>query len=267
IDTSIFTYTNFRINGNPVNAIFKLRPLVPGSGSSNTNIYFDLDNFFTSDPDGAGGLSDLDGDGFYDDLAAGDTLKFLYDVNAKDMDCSNKSIYMIYHINFDDMCGANHLPKYKTSSTNSNFNVAAWGAASYVPVQIQGNTVFTFEGSYTGGNNISPFKTPNSRYQWMIILPPGMSVASPMNAKYAGNPVTTGVTQIGDTIFYTAPLANSPAGYFDIDLIYNCGVTGNKTIQYKFGMIEDYTNPNACRTLWSRVCGEVTFEVRCLGST
>jgi len=40
-------------------------------------------DFLTSDPDGPGGLQDLDKDGFFDDLAAGDTINLRFRVNME----------------------------------------------------------------------------------------------------------------------------------------------------------------------------------------
>ena len=40
-------------------------------------------DFLTNDPDGPGGLQDLDKDGFFDDLAAGDTLKLRFNLNME----------------------------------------------------------------------------------------------------------------------------------------------------------------------------------------
>ncbi len=58
----------------------------------------------TSDPDGAGGLEDLDGDGFYDDLAPGasTTLEFEYNINPR-TGCGTGTYYYLgwEHLEFD----------------------------------------------------------------------------------------------------------------------------------------------------------------------
>ncbi len=56
-----------------------------GSGWTYAFIPNEAGGALSSDPDGPGGLEDLDGDGFYDDLAPGasTTLTFHYDINLK----------------------------------------------------------------------------------------------------------------------------------------------------------------------------------------
>ncbi|MEP7195604.1 MAG: gliding motility-associated C-terminal domain-containing protein [Saprospiraceae bacterium] len=68
-------------------------------------------NIFKSDPDGKGGLSDLDGDGEFDDLLTGDTIDFTItasvDPEAYNLDCHTNSLFPshtygidIHHSNF-----------------------------------------------------------------------------------------------------------------------------------------------------------------------
>ncbi len=64
-------WDNFRIAGQ----------LVPVNGcalGANDPCSITLNGVFSSDPDGAGGLSDLDNDGWFDDLAFGDTIYYSY---------------------------------------------------------------------------------------------------------------------------------------------------------------------------------------------
>jgi len=71
--------SNFRFGSNPS---FTL-PQRPTTEYSNVGAgsYFISDTHFTSDPDGPGGLEDLDGDGFFDDMAPGESTNFLFDLN------------------------------------------------------------------------------------------------------------------------------------------------------------------------------------------
>ena len=64
-------FTNHALNGFPVTL-----PSVPGLFS--TTIPYLPPDYFTSDPDGPGGLTDVDGDGFYDDLPKDSILVISY---------------------------------------------------------------------------------------------------------------------------------------------------------------------------------------------
>jgi hypothetical protein len=61
--------------------------------------YFVPADFFTVDPDGPGGLEDLDGDGFYDDLAPGQSTDVLFDMTMLPMDptCDAFNKHYLYH--------------------------------------------------------------------------------------------------------------------------------------------------------------------------
>jgi len=82
--------SNFRFGSNPSFTI----PQRPSTQWSNSGAgsYFIGDNFFPTsgaDPDGPGGLEDLDGDGFYDDLAPGasTTISMDSDMNPRTLAC------------------------------------------------------------------------------------------------------------------------------------------------------------------------------------
>src|SRR5674476_1162468 len=65
MDMSLFTLSNVRLGTLAV-------PFTISDGI----MYVNLKNLFTTDPDGTGGLADMDGDGYYDDLPGGQSVQF-----------------------------------------------------------------------------------------------------------------------------------------------------------------------------------------------
>jgi protocatechuate 3,4-dioxygenase beta subunit len=81
--------------GSPVTAI--------NTGSS---VIFNIKDLLTSDPDGVGGLQDLDGDGYFDDLKTGDSVRvnFTYTVPCN-LQCGTNLEYNITsRATFTDFC-------------------------------------------------------------------------------------------------------------------------------------------------------------------
>ena len=207
-------------------------------------------NFLTSDPDGAGvGLEDLDGDGFYDDLAPGASteLEFDFTVNPVTGCGTGRKYYLEWeHLYFDalakDQCGnprltgrlninyfnlgrdySGHPTEFTTPSdidTDSDFNVQIkpsvyTGGAGRL--QCQGHDLFSNDA--------------NSVWTVSLTVPDGISLQ--------GTPA--GFSQTGNTITYTT--TNMHSGYFeewvDFPLHLDCGTYtaggggGTFTIDYK----------------------------------
>ena len=79
-------FSNVTIGGNSI--------LVPTIlGLSNSSIDYVPFDYFTTDPDGLGGLDDLDGDGFFDDLGPGEsvTVGFDMEITPKDKTCGSSA--------------------------------------------------------------------------------------------------------------------------------------------------------------------------------
>jgi hypothetical protein len=75
----------------------------PSKAASNFTIT--LKDKLTADPDGAGGISDLDGDGFFDDMKVGDSTK----------------VHFEYTIPCDLACGANLYYEFSSNNTFTDF--------------------------------------------------------------------------------------------------------------------------------------------------
>jgi len=77
--------SNFQIINGGVSYPFDPDSIVTDLGGvyAGTNIDYLPPNYFTADPDGPGGLEDIDGDGFFDDLASGNSIEIAFDFEIK----------------------------------------------------------------------------------------------------------------------------------------------------------------------------------------
>ena len=150
--TSSLVINNFNVNGN----------VTPDDATD--TVYFQ----YTTDPDGVGvGLEDLDGDGFYDDLAQGVSFKmeatFRAVVNATSECLINHTAYDIlrWRLISDNACGiANTYDEPNNSlGTNRPFSYYKHAAVSSIQNQSTGTNSFvagsTFEVRYRTTSDIS----------------------------------------------------------------------------------------------------------------
>jgi len=96
----LINITNLTFGG----TTFATTPATPGNVKS---VSWKIKNTLTTDIDGPGGLQDLDGDGFYDDLRPGDTVRvtFTYAVPC-DLACGADLDYNMTAVSsFTDYCG------------------------------------------------------------------------------------------------------------------------------------------------------------------
>jgi SdrD B-like domain/Secretion system C-terminal sorting domain len=105
IGTGKMIITDVKLNGILASASGVLH--TPNSSIAQGEYILKLKNLLTTDPDGAGvGIEDLDGDGFYDDMAPGQstTVSFKYDVPCEAA-CGADFDYNIQsHVTFRDAC-------------------------------------------------------------------------------------------------------------------------------------------------------------------
>ena len=267
-DWRYYNITGATINGQNV-------PVVNGNVFGIAS--FDLNNLFTSDVDGAGGLADLDGDGFFDDLPGGNqsiTIVLTFKVNcsyytscnANDGGVMNYGIYA--DAQYNTMCQPTTV---STSTRISNLGTNNFGpqyvrdltSTSYAPANVFGGQ--TFNARFSMGWYIVnyPLNSPNARYVYEITLPAGVSVAGTGNVvwrqgKYPGT-ATTGtptVSQSGNILTVTSP--NNQPGYFTINLVYTCGVGGEIDIPFKFKRLDNIAT--GCTTCNADLfCGALTL--------
>lgn len=245
-----FDLSNFSINGSAV----------PYTGSSTTYYVIDLEDFFTFDPDGPGGLEDLDGDGYYDDLASGETVNLTWDIIAKcGINCGIQTrLIMGFVLKYEDMCG-NPISSI-VRSTETLISESGFGTNSYFPSNITEGVPYTFEFDYSMQGNSNKFHGASGRYKYRLVLPPGLSVASPANAKYNG--VSVGYTMSGDTVIITSN--NNALRAASIDLVYTCAGNGTGALPLWHSLEKLYDGTVSCAcNVQLKYCSTIYTYAQC----
>jgi len=176
-------------------------------------------NFLTSDPDGAGvGLEDLDNDGFYDDMAPGEStiIELDIDYNPSDNACGiNRTDYikwehLYFDVNIKDQCyiprdakrldfGYRNLTRDYYHVTKMQGDKDATGGQAF---ELTLNPAMYSNIELNGHNAISP--NADSEFTVSINVPTGVTID-------AANANAALFTQTGNTIVYkTTNLNNYP---------------------------------------------------------
>ncbi len=231
------------------------------NGTSSAIASVSVKDLFTTDPDGAGvGLEDLDGDGFYDDLPAGNTVTV--DITTK-VKCNlftcNQNWSMSYagrsDIQYTTMCSNTLETSVVRVETGTGLisQVTQLANKSYAPANIFGGTPFRARFSVGYYQIDSPFDTNNTRYVYEVTLPAGMSVSGTGNAVWRPLQYPNGASSAGTSVSYTATATgftvtspNKTMGWFEIDLVYTCGVSGPISIPYKLKRIDNIVTGCTC---------------------
>ena len=232
----------------------------PGNGSGNTVSI--PPNFFTSDPDGAGGLDDLDGDGFFDDLPPGEstTLTFDYTTNPRS-NCGESNYYnymswehVDFDVNYQDQCYSDRAPS-RADLDYSNV-IRNYLSPTLINSPTDVNDADNFNVSikphmYIGlaCNGASGTSGPDVTWTTELTVPNGVSLQ-------AGAPAS--FSQTGNIITYTSGAYSY--SFIDFPLTYVCGVGdcgGNVSIGYR-------TNYK-CGTCWDEDihCGTIDLVTHC----
>ncbi len=204
-------------------------------------------NFLTTDPDGAGvGLEDLDNDGFYDDMAPGEStiIELDIDYNPHDSTCGvNRTDYITWeHLYFDvnikDQCyiprDAKRLDFGYKNLIRDYYHITKMGGDKDVTdgqaFELTLNPAMFSNMELNGGNAISA--NADSEFTVSIDVPVGVSI-DPANAN-AGL-----FTQAGNTITYTT--TNLRAYPYILENVFSEGLL-------KFPLILDCTTYNTVNT-------------------
>ncbi|MDC0008102.1 gliding motility-associated C-terminal domain-containing protein [bacterium] len=184
--------SNFRFEGQPsFTPDRRLATNHAGVGNS-LGSYFIPKDFFSTDPDGPGGLEDLDGDGFFDDLAAGASTDLLYDYanNPNSTACGTNGNEYVRTIQLiTDAYGQNQCDAYTATARrrmNNPFLVRR-GVITDTPSDVNNATPFSVgiqSRLDVGGtdliqcNGVRMFSNdPNSRYTVTLNVPNGISLS------------------------------------------------------------------------------------------
>jgi len=225
-------WNNFRINGYPV-LDSALLSIITNRGTAS----FLPPNYYTTNPDGPGGLDDIDNDGFFDDLPIGDTLivSFDYWITPKNLVCDdNINDYMYWeHLYFDitweNQCGQ-QAPSKRVDLNYSNIIKDYRDPTRYTgPLDIGDGDVFTVD-LYTylsiyGANapkcNGQPMLNSQSS-DWTVTLdlPPGVSLGPNPQPNPLHVNLNPSIVQVGNQIIYT--IDRFVQSNYPIELQFDC---------------------------------------------
>lgn len=209
-----------------------------GTGGSRERTRIYLEDFFTVDPDGAGGLEDLDNDGFYDDLAGGASLLVTYNylLNATPALASCPAVfnYLLFreYIRGKDNCGL--TIHGETTRAGIVEGAPNGGAIATGPADVfdQDTATFGFNAGYLfseagrfrhlfPSSFISMLNCDSGEVVAYLTLEPGFSVV-PNSATVNGVPTTYTIT--GNIVRIEGGVLNGKdaSNQFYIDLAFDC---------------------------------------------
>ena len=238
LSTSIYReWSNFIINDSSI--VLANAP----SGDVNTP-YIGFD-FYTTDIDGPGGLEDLDGDGYFDDLGAGNFVHICFDIEVTpaDMPCGlgrDQGVEWEHHyfdLNHKNQCGENRTPLRKDLHYGSLLREYIIPTTFAGPSDVNDQDTFQVwirpfmrnRGSNINceGVNSTNATNPNVDFTVALALPPGISVHNTnTNLPTSYNPIIT-TNAAGDTAFYKINRTNTEDERFDFNLKFDCALWDN----------------------------------------
>lgn len=234
------------------------------SGTGNTAVNLSQ---LTADPDGAGGLEDLDGDGQFDDLTTGSSFKINFD---ETWNCTTSCPvnYTLYHqavLSYSTMCGTSVSTPALVSSV-SYLNVIS--SNSFIPSYVTGGAAFPVRLCVAGTSFAGPGIThlTDSLYA-KISLPAGVAYV-PGTATYNGTVIGAGDIYMSGNDLYIRKKSGIPSnvGSFafcmELNLTYTCQpVNGTLSLPFKIYNVKN----NSCSCNEELYCGTLTTTPMCPG--
>ncbi|MDP5230413.1 MAG: hypothetical protein NWQ38_08480, partial [Cellulophaga sp.] len=199
------------------------------------------EDFFTSDPDGPGGLEDLDGDGFFDDLAPGQTTDINFDLTMLPdlVACGQFSEEYTENLALRieawsvNLCGNTTDTRRRTANQHGvrREGLFNWGNpedyeqdaedGSIINLNFIGSLVVPTE-SPTCNGDLMISNSANTVYTATVTIPNGFSLDSSADARYSqsGNQITFTETNLSD-FFIDGYLLQIPINF---PLVFDCSV-------------------------------------------
>ncbi|WP_316930854.1 T9SS type A sorting domain-containing protein [Porphyromonas gulae] len=267
---------------------------VPNTITNGSELDLRFQDYFKTDPDGPGGLDDVDGDGFYDDLPVGATLTLKYNIRLKCDEfpsCNNikplidKGLVtkVLYHTACDKTIWIEPSRYYNTGTSHMNLTRELIVNASYIPMNIEKNKPFDMKIMVTFYNLASSYNlyghNPNTRFVVEIDIPEGLNLPPNENIKWVkrnlkANPdgsygyeppvsiPAANIIRTANKIKIISP--DNRFGYLTLkDVSYNCEQNSNMKISYNFREIFNYNIPSCVCPAGPIMCG--TFSRRVIG--
>ncbi|MEM6770091.1 MAG: hypothetical protein AAF597_05855, partial [Bacteroidota bacterium] len=254
---------------------------VPASSSASLpTLYADFSGA-TTDPDGPGGLDDLDGDGQFDDLPVGESITLRLDWNHLCQDDTRSC--GVFHVGspgiqslYDNQCGEQIIGNY-ASINGFGYTSRTWTSSVTGPGEIDDAIPFNVRYNWSAdfnGDASTLVDCPDGYLRNVITLPPDVSYV-PGSAVYDRGPTVSDEVVVRDSIVPTGDTlildvnrtgngsSRNNAGFFEIELILNCGGGGAKNFAIKQYFICD----ESCNTcLEELTCQNFTTNANCPGA-
>lgn len=234
---SLINLGNANVNGNIVPSTF-------------VGSIFELnfENLFAVDPDGAGGLSDLDSDGFFDDLAVGSVVNFNFTAqfNPNFFGCYGQEWNRwVSKASYTNNCGQSSSTYNVWSSSLDAFLSSFASGNGYAPANISNNEVVRIRLStssawgYTNNLSIGSLR----KYQYIAVLPPGVTVQGTGNPTWNNGLYYTGSTSSpitistsNDTVYVLSP--SNQIGWVEFDVVFNCLTNQQTPLTISYSLYE-----------------------------
>lgn len=217
------------------------------AGKYGTIVDYIPPDYLTTDPDGAGGLDDLDGDGYFDDLGPGQSVTVGYDmeITPDNLQCSDDT-YANYvhweHISMDiawkNQCGSIQPPvrkEFDYRNLISNYNLSSFTTG---PTDIDDGDNFTvtlkpylFNSLACNGGN--GYIGTDVNWTVKLVLPPGASLqpGAPTDPYYST--LNPSIYQSNDTVYYK--INRYVYNYFTFPLTFDCNLSdGSQNLDFNF---------------------------------
>lgn len=231
------------INGNAVPFCHNC-PVSPGGYS----VIIDL----TSDPDGAGGLDDLDGDGFYDDLPVGASFNMFveYTFQCQSTNPSNHSTGGLkIATRYFNQCGVLQAV-FPVSTAPSNTNTPLSPLTTVGPSDVDDGEVFTISSCFARRESINSnfYNCTTDDLLLQIKVPPGYNFV-PGSAIYNGAAASTYTSN--DTLFvvgFAHPVSIVDGVCFSANFQLDCSLYSGGGFETSLKYVCDAAC--SCQELW-----------------
>lgn len=224
-------------------------------------------NLFQVDPDGAGGLDDLDGDGFFDDLPIGRSFEItaFFEFDCGNAQSVSDSCFNDVGTNFNarldytNACAERIIQLessyYRPSNANSTFENFTQPDAF-----LETDVFFVRHFESRGVRNFENNCTTGSEFIVTVILPKGIALV-PAQTRFLKNGVTNfsliRTNQQGDTLRLYYNASNTPFlnGDYDLNLAFRADCTADLGPTSFPLSLEYFCKDCQCSHLW--YCGNV----------
>ncbi|MEM9919241.1 MAG: gliding motility-associated C-terminal domain-containing protein, partial [Bacteroidota bacterium] len=229
-------------------------------------IELDSNMLFTTDPDGPGGLTDFDGDGYFDDLPINESIELIVEFEfdcsiaaelGADSTCANNfNTQLSALISYTDACDdLNYIPQiaYYANANSRDFFENATDPDAVVEQD-------TFYITHNFGRSVRFFGRDcagNETFEVSVVLPPGVSpvISETQLLRDVTSVPLIGSSTNNDTLFLSFDASSLPflQGEYDLILAFEADCSaplGPTQFPMDFAV---YCPPCDCRHLW--YCG------------